>query len=76
MNEYIQGTYIPSRYENKADIKPYSSAVENELCFPYLFKTMDEYKNLDHNTKRKYMNKLTEWYMREKDALNIIDIDK
>jgi hypothetical protein len=32
---------------------------------------MTEYGALSHEEKRKYMNILTEWYMREKDALNI-----
>jgi hypothetical protein len=59
------------------DIHPstnsYSSIVENETLFPYLYKTIDEYKRLDSETKRKYMKVLTEWYMREKDALNRIE---
>ena len=51
----------------------YSISVENETLFPYLHKTIDEYKSLDTETKRKYMKVLTEWYMREKDALNRIE---
>ena len=51
----------------------YSSIVDNETLFPYLYKTMDEYKRLDSEAKRKYMKVLTEWYMREKDALNSIE---
>ena len=31
-----------------------------------------EYSILSHDEKVKYMNNLTEWYMREKDALNNI----
>ena len=31
-----------------------------------------EYSILSHDEKVKYMNNLTEWYMREKDALNSI----
>jgi hypothetical protein len=36
----------------------------------YLYFMMNEYSGLSHDEKRKYMNILTEWYMREKDALN------
>lgn len=31
-----------------------------------------EYSILSYDEKVKYMNKLTQWYMREKDALNSI----
>jgi hypothetical protein len=37
----------------------------------HLYFMMTEYSALSYEEKRKYMNILTEWYMREKDALNI-----
>lgn len=37
----------------------------------HLYCMMTEYSALSYDEKRKYMNILTEWYMREKDALNI-----
>ncbi len=45
--------------------------IEDKLEFHGLNKMMQEYSVLLYDEKRKYMNVLTEWYMREKDALNI-----
>ena len=45
--------------------------IEDALEFHGLNKMMQEYSVLLYDEKRKYMNVLTEWYMHEKDALNI-----
>lgn len=38
----------------------------------YLHLAMKEYSALIYDEKVKYMNILTEWYMREKDLLNML----
>jgi hypothetical protein len=72
MNIYTQPKYIQEKHDKPCDAKIYSNDVENENGFIYLFKMMHEYKRLELHEKTKYMNILTEWYMREKDTLNIL----
>lgn len=43
--------------------------------FLHLYVMMAEYNKLNKEQKKKYMNILTEWSMREKDILNL-NLDK
>jgi hypothetical protein len=36
-----------------------------------LYSMINEYNSLEQASKEAYMNKLTEWYMRERDNLNL-----
>jgi hypothetical protein len=36
-----------------------------------LYRMINEYNSLEQPFKEAYMNKLTEWYMRERDNLNL-----
>ena len=72
MSIYTQPKYIQEKHDKLCDAKHHLNDAENENGFVYLFKMMDEYKRLELCEKTKYMNILTEWYMREKDTLNIL----
>jgi hypothetical protein len=48
-------------YKEDNAIKEYSS----------LYLMINEYNSLEQPFKQAYMNKLTEWYMRERDNLNL-----
>lgn len=43
----------------------------NVIIFPMLTSMMNEYNAFDINKKKAYMDILTTWYMREKDALKL-----
>jgi len=45
---------------------------DNKEIYKQFENMVIEYSILSYDAKVKYMNTLTEWYMREKDALNSI----
>ena len=45
--------------------------IEDKLEFHGLNNMMQEYDSLSIEAKQRYLNSLTEWYMHEKDALNM-----
>jgi hypothetical protein len=47
-----------------------NSLTTNINNFVMLYEMMNEYNRLSYDQKRKYMNSLSTWYMREKDNLN------
>lgn len=49
--------------------------VEDETEFDCLNNMMNEYSMLNIEDKQRYLNRLTGWYMREKDILNLIYIN-
>jgi len=48
-----------------------NNVTNNPIVFPMLTAMMNEYNAFDINKKKEYMDVLTTWYMREKDALRI-----
>lgn len=54
--------------ENKELVYNEDNAI-NEYSSLYLM--INEYNSLEQPFKQAYMNKLTEWYMRERDNLNL-----
>jgi hypothetical protein len=54
--------------ETKEDVyKEDNTLVE----YSSLYSMINEYNSLEQPFKQAYMNKLTEWYMRERDNLNL-----
>jgi len=54
--------------DSKEDVYKEDNAI-NE--YSSLYTMINEYNSLEQDSKEAYMNKLTEWYMREKDNLNL-----
>lgn len=49
--------------------------IKDETEFDCLNNMMNEYYMLNIEDKQRYLNRLTGWYMREKDILNLIYIN-
>lgn len=49
--------------------------IEDEIEFDCLNNMMNEYSMLNIEDKQRYLNRLTGWYMREKDILNLVYIN-
>ena len=55
---------------NKEDKEPAYKEDNAHIEYSSLYTMINEYNSLEQPFKEAYMNKLTEWYMRERDNLN------
>ena len=56
---------------NKESKEPVYKEDNTLIEYSSLYTMINEYNSLEQDSKEAYMNKLTEWYMREKDNLNL-----
>jgi len=56
---------------NKESKEPVYKEDNTTNEYSSLYSMINEYNSLEQASKEAYMNKLTEWYMREKDNLNL-----